>query len=62
VWLELFCRLLLRQFTADEVLAFAAAFDLPIAYFFVPPTEPDIRESVTMGGTASLEVTALVPP
>ena len=49
-----------RQFTADEVLAFAAAFDLPIAYFFVPPTEPTIREPVTMGGNASLDVTALL--
>lgn len=27
----------IRQFTADEILAFARAFDLPIGWFFMPP-------------------------
>lgn len=27
----------IRQFTADEILAFARAFDLPIGWFFLPP-------------------------
>jgi transcriptional regulator with XRE-family HTH domain len=26
-----------RQFTADDIVAFAQAFDVPITYFFVPP-------------------------
>ena len=27
----------IRQFTADDIVAFAQAFDVPITYFFVPP-------------------------
>jgi len=27
----------IRQFTADEILAFARAFDLPLGWFFMPP-------------------------
>lgn len=27
----------IRQFTADDIVAFAQAFELPISYFFVPP-------------------------
>ncbi len=27
----------LREFTADEILAFASAFELPVAWFFLPP-------------------------
>ena len=27
----------IRQFTADEILAFARAFELPIGWFFMPP-------------------------
>lgn len=27
----------IRQFTADEIVAFARAFDLPIGWFFMPP-------------------------
>jgi hypothetical protein len=27
----------IRQFTADDIVAFAQAFDLPIGYFFLPP-------------------------
>jgi hypothetical protein len=29
----------IRQFTADDVVAFALAFELPIAWFFLPPPE-----------------------
>jgi hypothetical protein len=28
----------IRQFDADEIVAFAKAFDLPVAWFFMPPT------------------------
>src|SRR5438105_15161924 len=27
----------IRQFTADEIVAFARAFDLPLGWFFLPP-------------------------
>jgi transcriptional regulator with XRE-family HTH domain len=30
-----------RQFTGDEIVAFARAFGLPVAWFFVPP--PDLQ-------------------
>lgn len=30
-----------RQFDADEILAFARAFDLPVAWFFTPPMPED---------------------
>lgn len=30
-----------RQFTGDELVAFAAAFDLPVAFFLEPPTDRD---------------------
>lgn len=29
-----------REFTADDVFAFALAFDLPVTYFLIPPGEP----------------------
>lgn len=29
----------IRQFSADELVAFAQAFELPIAFFFTPPPE-----------------------
>jgi hypothetical protein len=31
----------IRQFSADEITAFAAAFEVPIAFFFVPPPDVD---------------------
>ncbi len=27
-----------RQFTGDDLVAFAQAFDLPVTYFFLPPS------------------------
>src|SRR5687767_11290009 len=41
-----------REFTASEILAFSRAFDLPIAWFFLPPHEP--RDS-TVGTPDSAE-------
>ena len=29
----------IRQFSADELVAFAAAFELPISFFFLPPND-----------------------
>jgi hypothetical protein len=49
-----------REFSADELLAFASAFDLPIAWFFVPPNEPDMREPITMGGPKNADTTSLL--
>src|SRR3954471_4419812 len=31
----------IREFTADEILAFAKAFDLPVTWFFLPPDAAD---------------------
>lgn len=36
----------IRQFTADELTAFAAAFELPVPFFFLPPDEPNDVEPV----------------
>lgn len=36
-----------RQFSADEVAAFALAFDVPVSWFFVPPDE---CEGIDLGG------------
>lgn len=51
-----------RQFTADEILAFAGAFSLPVAYFLLPP--PDV-ERVEVGrkkvGADSVR-RSLIPP
>jgi len=30
-----------RQFSADEIMAFAQAFDLDVGFFFTPPLPPD---------------------
>lgn len=45
-----------RQFTADEIMAFALAFDLPILWFFLPPTETLQLKS----GSAAIEMTGLL--
>src|ERR1044071_7016680 len=37
-----------RQFDADEILAFARAFKLPVGWFFMPPAPEDIA---ALGGT-----------
>ena len=49
-----------REFSADEILAFAAAFDLPVSWFFLPPHESDLREAVSMGGTSQLTSAAVI--
>jgi transcriptional regulator with XRE-family HTH domain len=36
----------IRQFTADDIAAFAAAFELPISFFFTPPVTVLIDEYV----------------
>jgi hypothetical protein len=43
-----------REFTADEILAFARAFDLPVTWFFLPPgdkPEEGAPPDVTCGDT-----------
>jgi transcriptional regulator with XRE-family HTH domain len=49
-----------REFSADELLAFTAAFNLPLAWFFIPPEEAELRAPVTMGGEASADVSNLL--
>jgi transcriptional regulator with XRE-family HTH domain len=45
----------IRQFTADELLAFAAAFDVPVQFFFRPPRELGTTEvRVTAGSGVEL--------
>ena len=48
-----------RQFDAAEVLAFAAAFDLPIGWFFLPPAVPGPVPRLQIGGV-SLTLAGLV--
>src|SRR5450756_1932298 len=47
-----------RQFTADELVAFAAAFDVPVQFFFRPPSRGDATDvRVAMSGaSAGLEL------
>ncbi len=40
-----------RQFTADDLVAFAQAFDVPITYFFIPP-RPGATWSKVKPGTS----------
>ncbi|HEX2275384.1 MAG TPA: helix-turn-helix transcriptional regulator [Acidimicrobiales bacterium] len=42
----------IRQFTADDLVAFAQAFDLPVTYFFLPPS-PAASWSKVDEGTSS---------
>jgi len=44
-----------RQFTADEVVAFACAFELPIGWFFLPPP-PDPDRPFAFAGMTRTEV------
>jgi transcriptional regulator with XRE-family HTH domain len=32
----------IRQFDADEIAAFAVAFELPVAFFFMPPRDTEL--------------------
>jgi transcriptional regulator with XRE-family HTH domain len=41
-----------RQFSADEVIAFAAAFDFPLVFFFEIP--PSVRTTVAAPGAAKV--------
>jgi hypothetical protein len=41
----------IRQFTADDIVAFAQAFDLPIGYFFLPPRSYAKWSKVEPGAT-----------
>jgi transcriptional regulator with XRE-family HTH domain len=55
----------LREFTADEILAFARAFDVAVGYFFIPPVEDDLRKRVSSGGknlAGTAELLELVAP
>ena len=38
-----------RQFTADDIVAFAQAFDVPITYFFLPPRPASTWSKVKPG-------------
>jgi hypothetical protein len=42
----------IREFTADDIVAFAAVFDLPIEFFFMPPR--DVDAIVVPGATETL--------
>lgn len=33
----------IRQFDADEIVAFSLAFELPVAFFFIPPPGDQVR-------------------
>jgi len=49
-----------REFDANEILAFAQAFDLPVSYFFTPPVgEPQYRP-VTCGGSQEIDLPELL--
>ncbi len=39
----------IRQFTADDLVAFAQAFDVPITYFFLPPRPGTTWDKVARG-------------
>jgi hypothetical protein len=41
-----------RQFTADELMAFSLAFDLPLFWFFLPPDPQELAEF--LGGDAEV--------
>ncbi len=43
----------IRNFTADELVAFAACFDLPVTFFFIPP-EKDPAGRVAVVGTPGM--------
>ena len=47
----------IKVFSADEIVAFAAAFELPVAYFFEPPA--DVQAIAAPGATRELSPTEL---
>jgi transcriptional regulator with XRE-family HTH domain len=48
-----------REFSADELLAFARAFDVPVSYFFLPQEE-DIHRGVSCGGSRTVDLVGLL--
>ena len=48
----------IREFSANEILAFARAFERPIAYFFTPPEE-ELRP-VSAGGRKTIDLAGLL--
>jgi transcriptional regulator with XRE-family HTH domain len=55
-----------RQFDADELLAFAAAFDLPLIWFFIPPTYTQAETFQARDGSTGITfvdvLDRIVPP
>src|SRR5947209_4053871 len=50
-----------REFNANEILAFSAAFGVPVGWFFLPPNDGEAeREAVSAGGQETLDAEALV--
>jgi transcriptional regulator with XRE-family HTH domain len=51
----------IREFTADELLAFGRVFEMPVVAFFLPPAEPGkAPSSIETGGRRSLKLAELV--
>lgn len=44
----------IREFTADDIFAFARAFELPVTYFLLPP--PGVDRFTTVGGESGDDV------
>lgn len=40
----------IRRFDADEIVAFARVFELPVSYFFIPPPSPFRGTAVLVNG------------
>jgi transcriptional regulator with XRE-family HTH domain len=49
-----------KEFTANELLAFARAFGFPVPWFFLPPPEAELREEVFTGGRVTTDTAALI--
>jgi transcriptional regulator with XRE-family HTH domain len=51
-----------REFTADEILAFSAAFGVPVGWFFMPPDpgEEIAGQPVSTGGAETFDAAGLV--
>jgi transcriptional regulator with XRE-family HTH domain len=43
----------IRRFDADEIVAFARVFELPVSYFFIPPASPFRGRPVEVNGKPS---------
>ena len=51
-----------REFSADELLAFSAAFDLPVTWFFLPPGDANDKmpSKITLGGRKAVKTGELI--